>query len=84
MNECRALGGTKDHPNGRKWVQSRPENAPLRQRLRELAAERRQFGYCRVGYLLAPAAIAPSYKKLLRIYREEGCGFGALAAASAP
>jgi putative transposase len=27
--------------------------APLRQRLRDLAGERRRFGYRRLGYLLA-------------------------------
>lgn len=44
----------------------------LRQRLRELAAERRRFGYRRLGYLLAREGIRPNHKKLLRIYREEG------------
>ncbi len=48
------------------------DDAVLRQRLRELAAERRQFGYRRLGYLLAPEGLAPNHKKLLRIYREEG------------
>jgi putative transposase len=40
--------------------------------LRELAAERRRFGYRRLGYLLAREGITPNHKKLLRIYREEG------------
>jgi hypothetical protein len=43
----------------------------LRQRLRELAAERRRFGYRRLGYLLAREGMTPNHKKLLRIYREE-------------
>jgi len=50
----------------------RPDDGALRQRLRELAGERRQFGYRRLGYLLAREGLAPNHKKLLRIYREEG------------
>lgn len=49
-----------------------PDDGALRQRLRELAAGRRRFGYRRLGYLLAREGIAPNHKKLLRIYREEG------------
>jgi hypothetical protein len=41
----------------------------LRARLRELAAERRRFGYRRLGYLLAREGITPNHKKLLQIYR---------------
>jgi putative transposase len=49
---------------------SRPDDSPLRQRLRELAAERGRFGYRRLGYLLAREGMAPNHKKLLRFYRE--------------
>jgi len=51
---------------------SRADDAGLRQRLRELAAERRRFGYRRLGYLLAREGLAPNHKKLLRLYQEEG------------
>src|SRR5690606_9411826 len=50
----------------------RSDDAALRRRLRELAAERRRFGYRRLGYLLAREGMRPNHKKLLRIYREEG------------
>ena len=50
----------------------RPDDGALRQRLRELAAERRRFGYRRLGYLLAREGLMPNHKKLLRLYREEG------------
>ncbi|MCW2396637.1 putative transposase [Sphingobium sp. B8D3C] len=49
----------------------RPDDGPLRQRLRELAAERRRFSYRRLGYLLAREGMTPNHKKLLRVYREE-------------
>jgi putative transposase len=55
-----------------RYQPSRADDADLRQRLRELAAERRRFGYRRLGYLLAREGLVPNHKKLLRLYREEG------------
>lgn len=52
-----------------RYRSSQPDDGPLRQRLRELAAERRRFGYRRLGYLLAHEGITPNPKKLLRVYR---------------
>lgn len=49
-----------------RYEPTRPDDGALRQRLRELAAERRRFGYRRLGYLLAREGIAPNHKKLLR------------------
>ena len=43
----------------------------MRQRLRELAAERRRFGYRRLGWMLAREGHALNHKKLYRLYREE-------------
>ena len=51
---------------------TRPDDTALRVRLRERAAERRRFGYRRLGYLLEREGLAPNHKKLFRIYREEG------------
>ena len=48
----------------------RPDDSALRQRLRELAQERRRFGYRRWG-LLAREGHAMNSKKLYRLYREE-------------
>lgn len=50
-----------------RYQPTRVDDAPLRARLRELAAERRRFGYRRLGYLLAREGMTPSHKKLLRI-----------------
>ena len=50
----------------------RPDDAAIRVRMRELASERRRFGYRRLGILLAREGIKMNRKKLLRIYTEEG------------
>ena len=55
-----------------RYRSTRPDDGPLRQRLRDLAGERRRFGYRRLGCLLAREGIALNNKKLLRLYREEG------------
>lgn len=49
----------------------RPEDTALRERLRELAGERRRFGYRRLGWMLAREGHTINHKKLYRIYREE-------------
>jgi putative transposase len=57
-----------------KTVRRRPAaDAPeVRQRLRDLAGERRRFGYRRLGVLLAREGMTMNHKKLYRLYREEG------------
>ncbi len=53
--------------------QKRPDNDQiLRRRLRELANERRRFGYRRLGILLEREGLHANHKKVFRIYREEG------------
>src|SRR6266852_6417404 len=49
----------------------RPDDSALRQRLRELAAERRRFGYRRLGWMLAREGHELNHKKLYRLYCEE-------------
>jgi putative transposase len=44
---------------------------PRRARLRELAGERRRFGYRRLGILLAREGHHANHKELYRIYAEE-------------
>jgi putative transposase len=48
-----------------------PDDIELRQRLRELAQERRRFGYRRLGWLLRREGRAMNHKKLYRLYRAE-------------
>src|ERR1700739_1076900 len=54
-----------------RYQRKRPDDATVRQRLRELAAERRRCGYRRLGWLLAREGQRMNRKKLYRIYREE-------------
>jgi putative transposase len=49
-----------------------PGDGDIRERLRSLAAERRRFGYRRLGILLRREGIAMNKKKLFRLYKEEG------------
>ena len=43
----------------------------LRARLKELASQRRRFGYRRLGLLLARQGVRINRKKLYRLYKEE-------------
>jgi putative transposase len=54
-----------------RYRSKRPDDAPLRQRLRELAGQRRRFGYRRLGWLLVREGYSMNHKKLYRLYREE-------------
>jgi putative transposase len=49
----------------------RVEDGELRRRLRELAGERRRFGYRRLLILLRREGMVLNHKRLFRIYREE-------------
>ena len=49
----------------------RADDAAIRGRLRELAAERRRFGYRRLKLLLEREGIRMNHKKLRRLYAEE-------------
>lgn len=44
-----------------RYEPTRPDDGALWQRQRELAAERRRFGYRRLGYLLAREGITPNH-----------------------
>ncbi len=50
----------------------RPDDAPIRERLRALSAERRRFGYRRLHIMLSREGIHMNQKKLRRLYKEEG------------
>jgi putative transposase len=48
------------------------DDGPITDRLRELAAERRRFGYRRLHVLLVREGWTVNHKRVYRIYREEG------------
>jgi putative transposase len=50
----------------------RGDDGVVRTRLRELAAERRRFGYRRLGWMLEREGTKVNLKKVYRLYREEG------------
>jgi putative transposase len=54
-----------------RYQRKRTDDTAVRQRLRDLAAERRRFGYRRLGWMLAREGHAMNHKKLYRLYREE-------------
>ena len=65
---CALLGADRSTV---RYRSTRPDDGALRARLRGLAAERRRFGYRRLGLLLAREGLRPNHKKLRRLYREE-------------
>jgi len=65
---CRLVG--VDPKTVRRMVA--PDHPEIRERMREIASERRRFGYRRIGLMLAREGIVMNHKKLRRLYREEG------------
>ena len=65
---CRLLGLSR---SSCRYPVRRPEAKALRQRLRELAAERRRFGYRRLHELLRREGWAVNGKRVYRVYRQE-------------
>ncbi|WP_425404068.1 IS3 family transposase [Hwanghaeella sp.] len=49
----------------------RPDDGPLREKIRAVASERRRFGYRRIHIMLQRQGIEMNQKKLRRLYREE-------------
>jgi putative transposase len=58
-------------PKTFRYVSKRPDDGALRQRLKELALERRRFGYRRLHIMLRREGVVLNRKKLYRVYREE-------------
>ena len=54
-----------------RYVTRRGDDADLRVAIREVASERRRFGYRRIQVMLARRGISMNQKKLRRLYAEE-------------
>ena len=65
---CRLVGL---QPKTYRYASTRPDDGALRTRLKELASQRRRFGYRRLGLLLARQGVRINHKKLYRLYKEE-------------
>lgn len=70
-SQRRACGLAGIDPRVYRYRSARRDDAAIRQRLRELATERRRFGYRRLHILLRREGIEINHKKLYRLYREE-------------
>ena len=74
LSERRACGLVGIKRSSCRYVGRRPELGGLRERLRELAQERRRFGYRRLTVLLRREGWTVNHKRVYRMYREEGLG----------
>jgi putative transposase len=72
MSERRACAILGADRSSVRYRSVRPDDAALRSRLRELADQRRRFGYRRLHVLLRLEGHALNRKKTQRLYREEG------------
>jgi transposase InsO family protein len=66
---CRVISADR---KSMRFRSQRGDDAELRQRLRDLARQRRRFGYRRPHVLLRRDGIEFNRKKTQRLYREEG------------
>ena len=71
-SQRRACGLVGLHPKTYRYASTRPDDERLRIKLKDLASQRRRFGYRRLGLLLARQGIRLDHKKLYRLYKEEG------------
>ncbi|MBW4332389.1 IS3 family transposase [Stakelama sp. CBK3Z-3] len=65
---CAVLGADRTMV---RYVSRRPDDTKARERIRELASQRRRFGYRRLHWLLCREGWAMNHKKFRRLYREE-------------
>jgi putative transposase len=71
VSERRACSTLEADRSSIRYRSTRPDDAAVRVRLRELAAVRRRFGYRRLHILLRREGIIMNHKKLRRLYSEE-------------
>ena len=74
LSERRACVLTGLGRSSYRYRHPRPDEGGLRKRLKELAAERRRWGYRRLTVLLRREGQTVNAKRIYRLYREEGLG----------
>jgi putative transposase len=72
VSQRRACQIADVHRSVARHVSRRPDDTPLRERLKSLANERRRFGYRRLGILLQREGICVNHKKIYRLYTAAG------------
>ena len=72
MSERRACRVTGADRKSMRYRSQRGDDAEVREKLRELAQQRRRFGYRRLHILLRREGVMINRKKTQRLYREEG------------
>jgi putative transposase len=65
---CEALGVDRSSV---RYTSIRPDDRDLREAMRQVASERRRFGYRRIYLMLERQGLSMNMKKLRRLYREE-------------
>jgi putative transposase len=65
---CRLIGGNR---SAWQYEPLRGKDDAVRERMRELANERRRFGYRQLGILLRREGKGMNLKEMYRLYREE-------------
>jgi putative transposase len=71
LSERRATGLLDIDRSSLRYVSKRPSDAPERALLKELAAERRRFGYRRLREMARRRGVVMNLKKVYRLYKEE-------------
>lgn len=71
VSQRRACSVLKIDRSSIRYRRQRSDDAYLRAKMREIASERRRFGYRRIHLMLKRQGIVMNLKKLRRLYREE-------------
>lgn len=71
VSQRRACSVLKIDRSSMRYRRRRADDGPLRAKIREVASERRRFGYRRVHLMLKRQGLIMNLKKLRRLYREE-------------
>ncbi len=71
VSERRACEVLRIDRSSVRYKSTRPDDTDLREAMKQVAAERRRFGYRRIHVMLQRQGIHMNQKKLRRLYREE-------------